>query len=145
MRELPLGRSQMVRRGEGIAILAFGSMVETCREVAGRLDATLINMRFVKPLDREGVVAAAREHGGLVTVEENAIAGGAGSAVNEVLAAEGLATPILNLGLEDSFLPHGTREECLRIAGLDAEGIQARIVRFAGSVRPTSVQESAIR
>jgi 1-deoxy-D-xylulose-5-phosphate synthase len=146
MRELPLGRSRMVRRGEGVAILAFGSMVATCREVADRLDATLINMRFVKPLDREAVVAAAREHGGLVTVEENAIAGGAGSAVNEVLTAEGLATPILNLGLDDCFLPHGTREECLRIAGLDAEGIQARIVRFIGSVRPaSSVQESAIR
>ena len=145
MRELPLGRSQLIRRGEGIAILAFGSMVETCRDVADRLNATLINMRFVKPLDREGLLAAAREHGGLVTVEENAIAGGAGSGVNELLAAEGLATPVLNLGLEDCFLPHGTREECLRIAGLDAAGIQARIVRFAGSVRPTSVQESAAR
>jgi 1-deoxy-D-xylulose-5-phosphate synthase len=145
MRELPLGRSQMVRRGERIAILAFGSMVETCRSVADHLDATLINMRFVKPLDREAVMAAAREHGGLVTVEENAIAGGAGSAVSEVLAAEGLATPILNLGLEDCFLPHGTREECLRIAGLDAEGIQARIVRFVGSARPASVKGSAVR
>jgi 1-deoxy-D-xylulose-5-phosphate synthase len=120
-------------------------MVETCREVAENLDATLIDMRFIKPLDREAVVGAAREHDTLVTVEENAVAGGAGSAVNELLAAAGIGAPVLNLGLDDSFLPHGTRDECLRMAGLDAEGIQARIVRFAGGRPPASVQESAIR
>jgi 1-deoxy-D-xylulose-5-phosphate synthase len=120
-------------------------MVETCRSVADRLDATLINMRFIKPLDRDAVVAAAQRHATLVTVEENAVAGGAGSGVNELLAAEGLATPVLNLGLEDHFVQHGTREECLHMAGLHAEGITARIVRYVGSVGPASLQESAVR
>jgi 1-deoxy-D-xylulose-5-phosphate synthase len=145
MQAIPLGKSRVVRHGKGIAILAFGSMVETCRGVAERLDATLINMRFIKPLDREAVLVAARKHEKLVTVEENAIAGGAGSAINELLAAEGHSAPILNLGLDDCFVEHGTREECLHLAGLDAEGILARIVRFAGSMRPASVQETAVR
>jgi 1-deoxy-D-xylulose-5-phosphate synthase len=145
MQEIPLGHSRTVRRGREVAILAFGSMVETCRSVADRLDATLINMRFIKPLDRDAVVAAAQRHATLVTVEENAVAGGAGSGVNELLAAEGLATPVLNLGLEDHFVQHGTREECLHMAGLHAEGITARIVRYVGSVGPASLQESAVR
>jgi 1-deoxy-D-xylulose-5-phosphate synthase len=145
MQAIPLGKSRIVRSGKGVAIMAFGSMVETCRGVAERLDATLINMRFIKPLDREAVLAAARKYEKLVTVEENAIAGGAGSAINELLAAEGHSAPILNLGLEDCFVEHGTREECLHMAGLDAEGILARIVRFAGSMRPASVQETAVR
>jgi len=145
MQAIPLGKSRIVRSGKGVAIMAFGSMVETCRGVAERLDATLINMRFIKPLDREAVLAAARKHEKLVTVEENAIAGGAGSAINELLAAEGHSAPILNLGLDDCFVEHGTREECLHLAGLDAEGILARIVRFAGSMRPASVQETAAR
>ena len=145
MQEIPLGHSRTVRRGREVAILAFGSMVETCRSVADRLDATLINMRFIKPLDRDAVVAAAQRHATLVTVEENAVAGGAGSGVNELLAAEGLATPVLNLGLEDHFVQHGTREECLHMAGLHAEGITARIVRYVGSVGPASLQESAAR
>jgi 1-deoxy-D-xylulose-5-phosphate synthase len=145
MQEIPLGRSQTVRTGRDVAILAFGSMVATCHSVAERLDATLINMRFVKPLDRDAVVAAASQHGKLVTVEDNAVAGGAGSAVNELLAAEGLAPPVLNLGLDDRFVPHGTREECLQLAGLDAEGILARVVRFAGSVRPAALQDNSAR
>jgi len=145
MQEIPLGQSLTVRHGADVAILAFGSMVATCHSIAERLDATLINMRFVKPLDRDAVVAAARQHGKLVTVEENAVAGGAGSGVNELLAAEGLSTPVLNLGLDDHFVPHGTREECLQMAGLDAEGILARVVRFVGSVRPAALQENAVR
>jgi 1-deoxy-D-xylulose-5-phosphate synthase len=135
MTAIPLGKSLALRQGRQLAILAFGSMVEPCRGIAERLDATLINMRFVKPLDREAVLAAASSHARLVTVEENAVAGGAGSAINELLAAEGVAAEVLNIGLEDCFVEHGTREECLHLAGLDAEGITARIIRFTSRGR----------
>ena len=137
MSEIPIGQSLEVRRGKHLAILAFGSMVETCQAVAEQLDATLINMRFVKPLDESAVRDAAMQHEHLVTVEENAIAGGAGSGVNELLAKIGQAVPILNLGLDDSFIQHGTREECLHQAGLDSEGILSSILRFTGRERAT--------
>jgi 1-deoxy-D-xylulose-5-phosphate synthase len=113
--------------------------------VAQRLDATLVDMRFVKPLDRDAIVNAATSHDRLVTVEENAVAGGAGAGVDELLAAEGLQVPVLNIGLADNFIQHGTREECLHQAGLDAEGIQARIVRFASSDRSPTVHGHSIR
>jgi len=145
MREIELGKSRQLRQGKELAILAFGSMVEPCRGVAQRLDATLIDMRFVKPLDREAIVAAADRHARLVTVEENAVAGGDGAGVNELLAAEGLQVPVVNIGLADCYIQHGTRAECLHLAGLDAEGIQARIVRFMGSDRSPAVHGGGIR
>jgi 1-deoxy-D-xylulose-5-phosphate synthase len=145
MREIELGKSRQLRQGKELAILAFGSMVEPCRGVAQRLDATLIDMRFVKPLDREAIAAAADRHARLVTVEENAVAGGAGAGVNELLAAEGLQVPVLNIGLADCYIQHGTRAECLHLAGLDAEGIQARIVRFMGSDRSPAVHGGGMR
>jgi len=132
MREIAIGKARIIREGEHVALLAFGSMVEPCREVASRLGATLIDMRFVKPLDRGAIMAAANGHERLVTVEENAVAGGAGSAVNEVLAAEHLDVPVLNLGLADTFLQHGTREEVLHLAGLDRDGLLASVQRFIG-------------
>jgi len=143
MRALTIGKSRQLRQGKDVAILAFGSMVEPCRAVAQRLDATLIDMRFVKPLDRDAIVNAAMQHARLVTVEENAVAGGAGAGVSELLAAEGLQVPMLNIGLGDCFIQHGTREECLHLAGLDGEGIQARIVRFMGSGCPSAVRGQA--
>jgi len=145
MQAIPIGQSRRIRQGKEIAILAFGSMVEPCRRVAERLEATLIDMRFVKPLDRDAVLDAAAQHERLVTVEENAVAGGAGTGVNELLASEGLQLPVLNIGLGDHFIQHGTREECLHLAGLDAEGIQARIMRFAAGSRPATVQGSSYR
>ena len=132
MRAMEIGRSRTLRQGERIALLAFGSMVEPCRRVADRLGATLVDMRFVKPLDRDAVLRAAAAHEFLVTVEENAVAGGAGSGVNELLAVENVNVPVLNIGLADTFLQHGTREEVLHLAGLDAEGILARVQRFVG-------------
>jgi 1-deoxy-D-xylulose-5-phosphate synthase len=145
MTAIPLGQSKTIFRGEDLAILAFGSMVETCRQVAGQLNATLINMRFVKPLDRDAIISAAQRHSWLVTVEENAIAGGAGSGVNELLAAEGLSAKMLNIGLEDAFIQHGTRDEVLHQAGLDSQGIMARIVRFMGSDDHPTLQDKVIR
>jgi 1-deoxy-D-xylulose-5-phosphate synthase len=133
MTEIPLGRSVQIAQGHDIAILAFGSMVEPCRFVAKQLKASLVNMRFVKPLDRAAILKAAQTHSHLVTVEENAASGGAGSGVNEILAAEGLGVPTLNIGLPDTFIQHGTRTECLQQAGLDIPGITRQIVEFTGN------------
>jgi 1-deoxy-D-xylulose-5-phosphate synthase len=145
MTAIPLGKSLTLRHGNELAILAFGSMVEPCTAVAQQLGATLINMRFVKPLDREAIVLAAAQHANLVTVEENAVAGGAGSGVNELLAAEGLKADILNIGLEDNYIQHGTREECLHLAGLDSDGILAKIIRRFGAGKHRSVPEVSLR
>jgi 1-deoxy-D-xylulose-5-phosphate synthase len=145
MRALTIGKSRTLRRGSKVAILAFGSMVEPCRAVAQRLDATLIDMRFVKPLDKTAILEAAADHDYLVTVEENAVAGGAGSGVNELLASEGERVTALNIGLADHFIQHGTRAECLHLAGLDPEGIQAQIVRFTGIAGSAAVHDDGIR
>ncbi len=129
---LPIGEADIVRHGRTIALLAFGSMVAPCARVAETLDATLVNMRFVKPLDESLILDMAREHTAIVTVEENAIAGGAGSGVVEVLGLHGIQVPLLQIGLADSFLEHGSREEVLAEAGLDAIGIEKQIrARFA--------------
>ncbi len=127
---LPIGKGEIRRRGEKVAILAFGSMVAPALEVAEALNATVANMRFVKPLDEALVLDLAREHDYLVTVEENTVLGGAGSAVLECLAAHRCLVPVLNLGLPDRFLEHGSREELLAEAGLDAASIRRRIERF---------------
>ncbi len=124
MTALPLGRAEVRRQGRGIAFLAFGAVVAPAAEVAEALDATLVNMRFVKPLDEDVVLRMAAEHELLVTVEENAVAGGAGSAVNECLMAHGVQIPVLNHGLPDRFVQHGSRGEMLTDAGLDAPGVR---------------------
>ncbi|RMG28231.1 MAG: 1-deoxy-D-xylulose-5-phosphate synthase [Gammaproteobacteria bacterium] len=124
---LPIGRAVVVREGREVAILAFGAPLVACRQVAEELDATLVNMRFVKPLDVSLILAMAERHALLVTVEDNVVAGGAGSGVNEVLAAAGCRTRILNLGLPDRFQDQATREQLLAEAGLDAAGIRRRI------------------
>src|SRR5882757_2377794 len=131
MQALPIGKAQVRREGRsGLAILAFGSMVAGCERIAERLDATLVNMRYIKPLDEDLVVSLAARHRALVTIEENATHGGAGSAVLEVLASEGLQLPVLQLGIPDRFIEHGSREGCLRAAGLDAAGLGASIERW---------------
>lgn len=126
---LAIGKAELRRRGRDIALLAFGSLNGPASEVAERFDATHLNMRSVKPLDAEAVLAAAREHRLLVTLEENVIAGGAGSGINELLAAHGIQVAVLNLGLPDAFAEHGKPAELLRDCGLDADGIEAAIRR----------------
>ena len=129
---LPIGKAEIRRRGRGIALLAFGAMVAPCTRVADALDATLVNMRFVKPLDEALLLELAGTHAAFVTIEDNAIAGGAGSGVVECLAAHGIALPVLQLGLADGFLDHGSREELLAQAGLDAASIESAVrARFA--------------
>ncbi|MCE8017141.1 1-deoxy-D-xylulose-5-phosphate synthase [Halomonas sp. MCCC 1A17488] len=120
-------RESGVETGKRIALLAFGSLNGPAAEVAEALDATHLNMRSVKPLDREAILAAAADHELLVTLEENVVAGGAGSGVNELLAAEGVPAALLNLGLPDAFVEHGKPAELLAECGLDAAGIEAAI------------------
>ncbi len=128
MTALPVGRGQMRREGRsGLAILVFGTLLESARKIAERLDATLINMRFVKPLDDALVIGVAARHRAIVTIEENAIMGGAGSAVGEVLAAAGVQIPMLQLGIPDRFIEHGSRDTCLAAAGLDLAGLTASV------------------
>ena len=129
---LPLGKAERRRSGKRIALLAFGSMVAVAAEVAERMDATLVNMRFVKPLDEDMVLHMASEHEYLVTLEDNTVAGGAGSAVSECLAAHGVLVAIRHLGLPDRFIDHGDREELLCEAGLDADGIYRTLSQWIG-------------
>jgi 1-deoxy-D-xylulose-5-phosphate synthase len=128
---LPIGKAQRRRRGHGLALLSFGAMLEPAAVIAAELDATLVNMRFVKPLDEAMILELAQTHEGFVTLEDNAVAGGAGSAVAECMAANGITLPILHLGLPDIYLEHGSREEVLSMAGLDLPQIREAIhVRF---------------
>jgi len=124
---LPIGQADRRRRGHGLALLSFGAMLEPAAVIAAELDATLVNMRFVKPLDEAMVLELARTHEAFVTLEDNAVAGGAGSAVAECLAAHGITLPILHLGLPDVYLEHGSREEVLSMAGLDLPHIRDAI------------------
>jgi len=131
MSPLAIGRGEIRREGgSGLALLAFGTLLEPARRIAERLDATLVNMRFVKPLDEALLRSLCAGHEALVTLEENAVAGGAGSAVGELLRAQGIALPQLNLGIPDRFIGHGSREGCLAAAGLDLAGLNSRIERF---------------
>ena len=125
--ELPIGKAEIRHQGSRIAILAWGSMVAPSVEVGKQLGATVVNMRFVKPLDEALLLELAKSHDTLVTVEENVIAGGAGSAVNEFLQAQSILMPVLNIGLPDQFIEQGAREELLELCGSDAKGILAKI------------------
>jgi 1-deoxy-D-xylulose-5-phosphate synthase len=127
MKVLPVGRGEVRRAGKGIVILAFGSMLAPALVAAEKLDATVVNMRFVKPLDSELVLRMAREHSLLVTVEENTIHGGAGSAVAECLAQNGVLVQLLQLGLPDRFVEQGDPVRLLAECGLDASGIEVSI------------------
>jgi 1-deoxy-D-xylulose-5-phosphate synthase len=130
MTALPIGRGEIRRQGSKIAILAWGSMVAPALKAAESLGATVANMRFVKPLDEALIRELADRHEVLVTVEENVVAGGAGSAVNQFLQAQRILMPVLNLGLPDAFVEQGTREELLALCGLDAQGIANSIEAF---------------
>ncbi|ODS61734.1 MULTISPECIES: 1-deoxy-D-xylulose-5-phosphate synthase [unclassified Arenimonas] len=125
---LPIGKAELRRRGAGVALLAFGAVVPAAEKVAAELGLTLVNMRFVKPLDRALVLELATTHEGLVTIEDNVVMGGAGSGVAELLAAEGKAVPMLHLGLPDDWQEHASREQLLAEAGIDAAGIRAAVL-----------------
>ncbi|MBK7013423.1 MAG: 1-deoxy-D-xylulose-5-phosphate synthase [Xanthomonadales bacterium] len=139
---LPIGKAELRRNGQHIALLAFGALVAPAARVAEAIGASLVNMRFVKPLDAAMILELARSHEALVTLEDNAIAGGAGSGVAELLAAHGISMPILHLGLADSYLEHASREELLAESGLDAAGIEAAIRNRFASLIPVSPMRS---
>lgn len=129
MTELEIGRAVEVRRGTGVAILCFGALLREVMAAAEQLDATVFDMRWVKPLDEEQIIAAAESHQLLVTVEENAIVGGVGYGVNAVVANRNLPTALLNLGIPDRFIEHGDHYEQQVWVGLDREGLVRNIER----------------
>ncbi len=134
MTALPVGRGIICREGRsGLAILAFGTMVATLAPIAEKLDATLVNMRFVKPIDEDLIRLLAERHESFVTAEENALAGGAGAAVLEVMSAHGHVLPVLQLGIPDRYIGHGSRTDNLVDAGLDAASMTKRIEQFLQS------------
>ncbi len=129
MRALPIGRAEVRRRGERVALLAFGDRLAPALEAGAAFGATVVNMRFVKPLDEALIGELARAHELLITIEDNAAAGGAGSAVGECLLRAGIAIPLVQLGLPDRFIEHGESGELLADCGLDAAGIRRAILR----------------
>jgi 1-deoxy-D-xylulose-5-phosphate synthase len=144
MSVLPTGRAQVCREGRsGVALLVFGALLDAAACAAGRLDATLVNMRFAKPLDQDLVAAVCARHRALVTIEENAIAGGAGTGVAEVLASRGLRIPLLQLGIPDDFIEQGSRESCLAAARLDASGLSNSVERWWMPRNPERLRAAA--
>ncbi|MBD9479682.1 1-deoxy-D-xylulose-5-phosphate synthase [Pseudoxanthomonas sp. PXM02] len=126
---LPIGKADLRVRGSRVALLAFGSTVAAAEQVGRELGLSVVNMRFVKPLDRDLIVELARTHQGFVTIEDNVVMGGAGSGVTELLNAEDLSLPVLHLGLPDEFQHHASREDLLVEAGIDAAGIRASVLK----------------
>ncbi len=134
LQSLPFGKGEIRRQGSGIAILAFGTLLYPALQAAEKLGCTVVNMRWAKPMDLELLRRVATTHDALVTLEEGAIMGGAGSAVTEALYAAGIAKPVLQLGLGDEFIEHGDPAKLLALQGLDAVGIEAAIGRRFGAL-----------
>ncbi|UAJ65743.1 1-deoxy-D-xylulose-5-phosphate synthase [Candidatus Schneideria nysicola] len=135
---LPLGKGVIRRKGKKIAILNFGTLLLQAIDVAEEINATLVDMRFVKPIDESLILAVVSTHQTLVTLEENVVMGGAGSSVNEFLMHERLSIPVLNIGLPDSFIPHGNQNEVRSYLGLDSKGIIQKINRWLSPIRRSS-------
>ena len=131
---LPIGRGHVCRQGRRVALLAFGTMLAPALAAGDALDATVVNMRFVKPVDEQLLAELARSHEAFVTIEEHVVMGGAGSAVAEALAAAGIVRPLLQLGLPDRFIDHGEQALLLRLEGLDGEGIERAVRERFGDV-----------
>ena len=141
---LPIGKAELRQRGSRIALLAFGALVPAAQQVGEEFGLSVVNMRFVKPLDRALLLELANTHEGFVTLEDNVVAGGAGSGVAELLATEGIVMPILHLGLPDAFQHHASREDLLAEAGLDAIGIRAAIMKRWPGVAQAFQPQAAI-
>ncbi len=141
MTALPWGKADIVTKGSAVALLAFGSMVEPAKSIAKKIGATVVNMRFIAPLDEEMIKNIADSHESLVTIEENTVAGGAGSAINETLHRLDLGNRVLNIGLPNCYDEHGERNELLAQCQLDEAGIQQQIDQFLSSSRLEAVGE----
>ena len=129
---IEVGKGLTIVNGKKIALLSFGTMLTEAKVAAKRLNATLVDMRFVKPLDSQLIDELVKSHELIVTIEDNAIAGGAGSGVNEYILSQGQAIKILNIGIPDHFVKHGTQTEIHQELGLDSVGIIAKVNRFIG-------------
>ncbi len=140
---LPIGKADLRMRGNRVALLAFGATVAAAEQVGRELGLTVVNMRFVKPLDRELLLDLAKTHQGFVTLEDNVVMGGAGSGVAELLNAEGVSLPVLHLGLPDEFQHHASREDLLAEAGIDAAGIRASMLKRWPALAATQPQMTA--
>ena len=146
LQSLPWGKGEIRREGAGVAILAFGTLLYPALQAAEKLDCTVVNMRWAKPLDVELLMRVAATHEALVTLEEGAIMGGAGSAVLEALQAAGIVKPVLQLGLEDAFIEHGDPAKLLALQGLDAAGIEAAIrTRFSALLKAEKAVRLALK
>jgi 1-deoxy-D-xylulose-5-phosphate synthase len=145
---LPFAKGEVRREGKGIAILAFGTLLYPALQAAEMLGATVVNMRWAKPLDIDLLLKIAADHDALVTVEEGAIMGGAGSAVSEALHAACVVKPVLHLGLRDEFIEHGDPAKLLAMQGLDAVGIEAvvlaRFVSLLEAIKPAKVTLTSV-
>ncbi|MEN1926257.1 1-deoxy-D-xylulose-5-phosphate synthase [Luteimonas qiangzhengi] len=142
---LPIGKAQVRLPGSRVALLAFGAIVPAAERVGAELGLTVVNMRFIKPLDRDLLVELAKTHEGFVTLEDNVVMGGAGSAVGELLHAEGITLPMLQLGLPDAFQHHASREDLLAEAGLDEAGIRAAVLARWPGLQPGSLPDAQPR
>jgi 1-deoxy-D-xylulose-5-phosphate synthase len=142
---LPIGKAELRRRGARLGLLAFGARVPAAEKVAEEFGLTVVNMRFVKPLDRTLLLELAKTHDGFVTLEDNVVMGGAGSGVAELLSAENIAMPILHLGLPDAFQHHGSREQLLAEAGLDVTGIRTSLLARWPDLQPLPAVAAALR
>ncbi len=131
MTALPVGRAQLRREGRsGLAILVFGTLLESARKIADRLDATLVNMRFVKPLDEAMVIAVAGRHRAFVTIEKTRHGRAPAPRSAKHWRAAGIQIPLLQIGIPDKFIEHGSRDSCLAAAGLDLAGLNASVDRW---------------
>jgi 1-deoxy-D-xylulose-5-phosphate synthase len=146
MSALEIGRAEYRRQGtSGLALLAFGTMLAPALQLGERLNATVVNMRFVKPLDLALLREVAANHVAIVTLEENVVAGGAGSGCAEALDAEGLSMPWLHIGIPDRCIEHGSRQDCLEAAGLDAAAIATTIERWRAQVPALKLPRAATK
>jgi 1-deoxy-D-xylulose-5-phosphate synthase len=141
---LPFGKGEVRRQGKGVAILAFGTLLYPALQAAEKLGVTVVNMRWAKPLDEDLLRLLASTHDALVTVEEGAVMGGAGSAVSEALSHAGLLKPVLHLGLKDEFIEHGDPAKLLAMQGLDAAGIEAAIAARFGDLLVSPVAAKVV-
>jgi 1-deoxy-D-xylulose-5-phosphate synthase len=142
---LPFGKGELRLQGSGVAILAFGTLLYPALEAAADLGITVVNMRWAKPLDTALLLQVAQSHAALVTLEEGATMGGAGSAVCEALNAAGVVKPVLQLGLGDTFIEHGDPAKLLAMQGLDAAGIRASIGQRFGDLLPGAGADGSMR
>lgn len=141
MTALPIGKGEILTQGANVALLAFGSMVTPAIEVGKALGATVVNMKFIAPLDESLIAELANTHDVLITLEENTISGGAGSGVNESLQRQQILQPVLNIGLPNVYGEHGERGELLADCGLDVDGIHTQIKTYLDAIKPASSAE----